>query len=130
MFELHGSVHRNICQTCGAVYSAEWICSREPVGTPRACPVLPRGAVVTSSPMLVLYEEPLDEYVLTGAVAAIAAADALIVGGTSLVMYPAARPYAILYRRYAGHMQPCSTDRDANADLLISCDIARPRLRS
>ena len=75
-------------------------------------------------PDVVLYEEPLDEYVLTGAVAAIAAADALIVGGTSLVVYPAAG----LTRYFTGDtLAICSlapTDQDANADLLISCDIA------
>ena len=88
VFELHGSVHRNICQSCGEVYSAEWICSREhedAAGVP-ACPAC--GGRI--KPDVVLYEEPLDEHVLTGAVAAIAAADALIVGGTSLVVYPAA----------------------------------------
>lgn len=88
VFELHGSVHRNICQSCGAVYSAEWICSREhedAAGVP-VCPAC--GGRI--KPDVVLYEEPLDEHVLTGAVAAIAAADALIVGGTSLVVYPAA----------------------------------------
>ena len=78
VFELHGSVHRNICQSCGAVYSAEWICSREhedAAGVP-ACPAC--GGRI--KPDVVLYEEPLDEHVLTGAVAAIAAADALIKG--------------------------------------------------
>lgn len=122
VFELHGSVHRNICQTCGAVYSAEWICSREhedAAGVP-VCPAC--GGRI--KPDVVLYEEPLDEYVLTGAVAAIAAADALIVGGTSLVVYPAAG----LTRYFTGDtLAICSlapTDQDANADLLISCDIA------
>ena len=74
VFELHGSVHRNVCQTCGAVYSAEWICSREhedAAGVP-VCPAC--GGRI--KPDVVLYEEPLDEHVLTGAVAAIAAADA------------------------------------------------------
>ena len=122
VFELHGSVHRNICQSCGAVYSAEWICSREhedAAGVP-ACPAC--GGRI--KPDVVLYEEPLDEHVLTGAVAAIAAADALIVGGTSLVVYPAAG----LTRYFTGDtLAICnlaSTDQDANADLLISCDIA------
>ena len=122
VFELHGSVHRNICQSCGAVYSAEWICSREhedAAGVP-ACPAC--GGRI--KPDVVLYEEPLDEHVLTGAVAAIAAADALIVGGTSLVVYPAAG----LTRYFTGDtLAICNlapTDQDANADLLISCDIA------
>ena len=122
VFELHGSVHRNICQSCGAVYSVEWICSREHVdaaGVP-VCPAC--GGRI--KPDVVLYEEPLDERVLTGAVAAIAAADALIVGGTSLVVYPAAG----LTRYFTGDtLAICNlapTDQDANADLLISCDIA------
>ena len=122
VFELHGSVHRNICQSCGAVYSAEWICSREhedAAGVP-VCPVC--GGRI--KPDVVLYEEPLDERVLTAAVAAIAAADALIVGGTSLVVYPAAG----LTRYFTGDtLAICNlapTDQDANADLLISCDIA------
>ena len=122
VFELHGSVHRNICQSCGEVYSAEWICSREhedAAGVP-ACPAC--GGRI--KPDVVLYEEPLDEHVLTGAVAAIAAADALIVGGTSLVVYPAAG----LTRYFTGDtLAICNlapTDQDANADLLISCDIA------
>lgn len=122
VFELHGSVHRNVCQTCGAVYSAEWICSREhedAAGVP-VCPAC--GGRI--KPDVVLYEEPLDEHVLTGAVAAIAAADALIVGGTSLVVYPAAG----LTRYFTGDtLAICNlalTDQDANADLLISCDIA------
>ena len=122
VFELHGSVHRNICQACGAVYSAEWICARDhedAAGVP-VCPVC--GGRI--KPDVVLYEEPLDERVLTGAVAAIAAADALIVGGTSLVVYPAAG----LTRYFTGDtLAICNlapTDQDTNADLLISCDIA------
>ena len=116
VFELHGSVHRNICQSCGAAYPVEFV--RDSGGVPRcAC-----GGIV--KPDVVLYEEPLDEHVLTGAVAAIAAADALIVGGTSLVVYPAAG----LTRYFAGDtLAICNlapTDQDANADLLISCDIA------
>ena len=122
MFELHVSVHRNFCQSCGAVYSAEWICARgheDAAGVP-VCPAC--GGRI--KPDVVLYEEPLDEHVLTDAVAAIAAADALIVGGTSLVVYPAAG----LTRYFTGDtLAICNlapTDQDANADLLISCDIA------
>ena len=122
VFELHGSVHRNICQACGAVYGAEWICAREhedAAGVP-VCPAC--GGRI--KPDVVLYEEPLDERVLTGAVTAIAAADALVVGGTSLVVYPAAG----LTRYFTGDtLAICNlapTDQDANADLLISCDIA------
>ena len=114
--ELHGSVRRNHCMKCGKSYGLEFITSAD--GVPRcSC-----GGIV--KPDVVLYEEPLDEHVLTGAVAAIAAADALIVGGTSLVVYPAAG----LTRYFTGDtLAICNlapTDQDANADLLISCDIA------
>ena len=116
VIELHGSVRRNHCMKCGKSYGLEFITSAD--GVPRcSC-----GGIV--KPDVVLYEEPLDEHVLTGAVAAIAAADALIVGGTSLVVYPAAG----LTRYFTGDtLAICNlapTDQDANADLLISCDIA------
>ena len=123
VFELHGSVHRNICRDCGATYGAEWICAREhedAYGVP-VCPAC--GGPI--KPDVVLYEEPLNERVLTGAIEAIAEADALIVGGTSLVVYPAAG----LTRYFNGDtLAICNlspTEQDANADLLISCDIAR-----
>ena len=96
VFELHGSVHRNICQSCGAVYSAEWICSREhedAAGVP-ACPAC--GGRI--KPDVVLYEEPLDEHVLTGAVAAIALR----------VTLPAIRwPFAILLPPIRMQMPTC-----------------------
>ena len=116
VLELHGSVLRNHCLRCGKFYGVEAVA--ESTGIPRCtC-----GGVI--KPDVVLYEEPLDEHVLTGAVAAIAAADALIVGGTSLVVYPAAG----LTRYFTGDtLAICNlapTDQDANADLLISCDIA------
>ncbi len=123
VFELHGSVHRNICQHCGHVYDADWILSRTHEGE-RGVPVCPEcgGAI---KPDVVLYEEPLNEAVLTGAVEAIEQADALIVGGTSLVVYPAAG----LTRYFAGDklviINRDPTPQDRNADLLISCDIAQ-----
>ena len=123
VFELHGSVHRNICQRCGAVYDAAWVCAREHEDA-RGVPVCPAcGGPI--KPDVVLYEEPLDERVLAGAIEAISRADALIVGGTSLVVYPAAG----LIRYFKGdELAICNlapTEQDANADLLISCDIAR-----
>ena len=123
VFELHGSVERNICQRCGAVYPAEQMVSRELEdgdGIPqcRAC-----GGLI--KPDVVLYEEPLDDEVLSGAIQAIVQADALIVGGTSLVVYPAAG----LTRYFQGDtlaiINRDATPQDASADLLISCDIAQ-----
>lgn len=123
VFELHGSVHRNICQRCGAVYSAEQVVSREledENGIPRCSTC--GGAV---KPDVVLYEEALDQSVLEGAIYAIAHADLLVIGGTSLVVYPAAG----LIQYFGGDaiviVNRDPTPQDATADVLISCDIAR-----
>ena len=122
VWELHGSVHRNICQRCGAVYDAAWVLDRShdnEDGVP-FCPTC--GGRI--KPDVVLYEEPLSERVIEGAVGDIASADALIVGGPSLVVYPAAG----LIRYFSGDelciVNRDPTPQDADADLLISCDIA------
>ena len=82
VFELHGSVHRNHCLKCGKFYTAEDI--EKSTGVPRCtC-----GGLI--KPDVVLYEEGLDQKCLMGAIQAIAQADLLIVGGTSLTVYPAA----------------------------------------
>ena len=118
VFELHGSVHRNICQSCGAVYSAEWICSREhedAAGVP-VCPAC--GGRI--KPDVVLYEEGLDEKTLYRAVEYIQEADVLIIAGTSLAVYPAAG----LVRYYRGHklvvINKTPLDRGLGADLVIT----------
>ena len=122
VFELHGSVHRNVCQRCGQTYDAAWIMAREHEDA-RGVPVCPlcRGEI---KPDVVLYEEPLDDNVVNGAVDAISRADMLIIGGTSLVVYPAAG----LTRFFNGDklviINRDPTPQDRNADLLISCDIA------
>ena len=80
--ELHGSVLRNYCTRCGKFHSAEFV--KEAAGIPRCdC-----GGIV--KPDVVLYEEGLDEQTIEASVASIAAADMLIVLGTSLTVYPAA----------------------------------------
>jgi len=82
VYELHGSVRRNYCMQCGKYHSLEDVKSM--AGIPRCeC-----GGIV--KPDVVLYGEGLDENVVTGAVNAIASADAMIIAGTSLVVYPAA----------------------------------------
>ncbi len=118
VLELHGSVHRNVCQRCGHTYSAEWVMGTE--GAPR-CPEC-GGAI---KPDVVLYGESLDERVLLASVEAISKADLLIVGGTSLVVYPAAG----LVNYFGGsrlvivNKQP--TPQDVSADLVCACDIAK-----
>lgn len=123
VYELHGSVHRNVCRSCGAVYDAAWIMARgheDARGVP-TCPVC-GGSI---KPDVVLYEEPLDEGVLTGAIEEISRADALVIGGTSLVVYPAAG----LTRYFGGDalaiVNRDATAQDGRADVLISCDIAQ-----
>lgn len=118
VWELHGSVHRNICRRCGAVYSAEWVLNTTGVPRCEKC-----GGEV--KPDVVLYEEGLDQRVIEGAVRAIANADLLIIGGTSLVVYPAAG----LVQYFRGdevvicNLQP--TSQDSAADLVLACDIAK-----
>lgn len=87
VYELHGSVLRNNCMECGKFYELDFIMDEANCvnGVPK-CPVC--GGTI--KPDVVLYEEPLDDSVIRGAVNAIAQADTLIIGGTSLVVYPAA----------------------------------------
>ena len=118
MYELHGSTLRNYCVRCGKFYDVDFIA--ESTGVPRctAC-----GGIV--KPDVVLYEECLDEQTMAGAVAAIRRADTLIIGGTSLVVYPAAG----LIRYFRGrhlvviNMQPTAADR--SADLCIAKPIGQ-----
>lgn len=115
--ELHGSVHRNICQACGAVYSAEWV--MQTTGVPRCekC-----GGLV--KPDVVLYGEQLDERVLLASVKAIAAADLLVIGGTSLVVYPAAGLVNYFQGDAVVVVNREPTPADSDADLVCACDIA------
>ncbi len=83
VYELHGSVLRNYCMNCNEKYEADFIIKNNSIPRCEKC-----GGIV--KPDVVLYEEPLDARVLDRAVNAISAADTVIVGGTSLVVYPAA----------------------------------------
>ena len=118
VLELHGSVRRNICRRCGAVYSAEWVMEQEGVPVCEEC-----GGEV--KPDVVLYEEALNQRILSESVRAIERADLMVIGGTSLVVYPAAG----LVNYFRGkhlvivNMQP--TPQDAFADLVCACDIAK-----
>ncbi len=118
VYELHGSVHRNYCTKCRAFYGVDFIQAGE--GVP-LCPVC--GGVV--KPDVVLYEEGLDQDTVEGAVRAIAGADVLIVGGTSLVVYPAAG----LINYYRGNrlvlINRDPTPCDGQADLVIHDSIGK-----
>ena len=109
VYELHGSVLRNYCEKCGKFYDAEFMLRSD--GVPRCtC-----GGRV--KPDVVLYEEGLDNDTVSGAIRAIAQADMLIVGGTSLVVYPAAG----LIQYYGGDRLVVinKTELSAMADLTI-----------
>ena len=123
VFELHGSVHRNVCRRCGAVYSAEWILDRshdDAEGVPH-CPEC--GGLI--KPDVVLYGESLDNDVVEGAIEAIADADLLIIGGTSLVVYPAAGLVQYFRGDHIAIVNKQPTPQDRAADLVCACDIAR-----
>ena len=111
VYELHGSVHRNYCEKCGKFHSFEFILNS--TGVPRCeC-----GGTV--KPDVVLYEEGLDQATIQGAVQAIADADVLIIGGTSLNVYPAAG----LINYYRGSklvlINKSAVARDLTAGLVI-----------
>lgn len=116
VYELHGSVMRNNCMRCHRFYDLDYLLdeSHRADGVP-ICPVC--GGII--KPDVVLYEEGLDENTIVGAIEAIGAADTLIIGGTSLVVYPAAG----FIRYFRGNnlvlinKQP--TPYDSNADLVI-----------
>lgn len=115
VLELHGSVLRNYCERCGASYSAEFILHSESV------PACECGGSI--KPDVVLYEEGLDQKTLSDAVRYIREADVLIVGGTSLAVYPAAG----LLDYYRGNklvlVNKTPTPRDSIADLVVKGSI-------
>ena len=117
VYELHGSVLRNYCIDCHEFYDDSYIINVDGIPKCEKC-----GGVV--KPDVVLYEEGLDQDVIDGAVRAIETADTLIIGGTSLVVYPAAG----LIRYFRGKnlvlINKSVTSADENADLVIHDDIA------
>ena len=119
VFELHGSVHRNYCMRCGRFYSLEEIMQMP--GVPRcSC-----GGII--KPDVVLYEEALDSAVLEGALRAIAECDLLIIGGTSLAVYPAAglvRQLPRFAKLVVINKTPTPSDSAADLVLHESIDLA------
>lgn len=116
VLELHGSVLRNYCESCGKSFPVKYVLEADGVPHCDAC-----GGRV--KPDVVLYEENLDMDVMEAAVNYISRADMLIIGGTSLVVYPAAG----LLRYYQGHklvlVNKSNTSYDSRADLVINENI-------
>ena len=111
VLELHGSVHRNFCMQCGAFYSLDQILEQQGV------PYCTCGGII--KPDVVLYEEMLDDAVLEQAVQYISQADTLIVGGTSLAVYPAAGLLRYFHGDTLVVINLSPTPADNRADLLI-----------
>ncbi len=115
VIELHGSTLRNYCMSCGKKYSLEDVIKSD--GVPKC------SCGGTIRPDVVLYEESLDEYVIERAIRSISEADVLIIGGTSLSVYPAAG----FIRSFAGSqlvlINKSATSFDNNADLLITAGL-------
>lgn len=112
VYELHGSVHRNYCMKCHKFYSAEDIMAIDGI------PYCECGGVI--KPDVVLYEEGLDDNVWDGAYSAIKNADVLIVGGTSLVVYPAAGLVGIYKGNKLVLINKSETSYDNEATLVIN----------
>ena len=111
VYELHGSVHRNYCTKCGKFFDAEYIKAAE--GVPKCeC-----GGVI--KPDVVLYEEPLDDRTVNGAVKAIRNCDTMIIAGTSLKVYPAAGLINYFSGKHLVLINLEQTNADSLADLAI-----------
>lgn len=117
VLELHGSVLRNNCMKCGKFYDAEYIMNSKDI------PRCTCGGTI--KPDVVLYEEGLDDETITRSVRHIASSDVLIIGGTSLVVYPAAGLIDYFQGDHLVVINKSVTSRDRYADLVISDSIGK-----
>ncbi|MFC3750038.1 NAD-dependent protein deacylase [Paenibacillus sp. GCM10012306] len=113
VLELHGSIHRNYCMACARYYGLEQIMESKEV-VPR-CPDC--GGIIR--PDVVLYEEELDQIVLTESVEAIRGADLLLIGGTSLTVYPAASLITYFRGRHTVLLNGEPTPYDRQVNLIV-----------
>ena len=113
VLELHGSVLRNYCTRCGAFYDAEFVKSADGIPKCTQC-----GGTV--KPDVVLYEEGLDNDIMSRSINYIRNADVLIIGGTSLVVYPAAGLIDYFHGNKLVLINKGATARDAGADLVVT----------
>lgn len=117
VLELHGSIHRNYCERCHKFHDLEYIIESE--GVPKCdC-----GGIV--KPDVVLYEEGLDTETIQKAIYYISHAEVLIIGGTSLVVYPAAGMIDYFHGKHLVVINKAPTPRDQQADLLIQDSIGK-----
>jgi NAD-dependent deacetylase len=116
VYELHGSVLRNYCTGCHTFYDAEFRLNAQGIPLCTKC-----GAVI--KPDVVLYEESLDDSLITKSIQAISTADTLIIGGTSLIVYPAAGLINYFQGNHLILINKSTTSADNRADLVIHDDI-------
>lgn len=115
VWELHGSIHRNYCRKCGKFYDASYVKNAD--GVPRCeC-----GGLI--KPDVVLYEEGLDSGVIEHSIRAICEADTLIIGGTSLVVYPAAGFIDYFRGKNLVVINKSATAKEVRAELTIAAPI-------
>lgn len=111
VMELHGSIHRNYCEKCGKFYSVEYVVKSDKV------PKCECGGTV--KPDVVLYEEGLDYEIMQKTVSYISKADVMIIGGTSLAVYPAAGFIDYFRGRHLVVINMDPTSREVDADIVI-----------
>lgn len=111
VWELHGSIHRNYCMNCGKSHPLQAILDSSDI------PRCECGGII--KPDVVLYEEGLDDTIVSGAIRAIAESDLLIVGGTSLAVYPAAGLLQYFQGKHLALINKSPTPLDKNADLVL-----------
>lgn len=116
VLELHGSIHRNYCTKCGKFFDAAYVKNSDGIPVCDDC-----GGLI--KPDVVLYEEGLDNQTVSDAVHAISHADVLIIGGTSLAVYPAAGMIDYFRGKHLILINRSSTPRDGQADLIINDSI-------
>lgn len=117
VYELHGSIHRNYCRQCGKFYDASY------VKNAKGIPVCECGGLI--KPDVVLYEESLDSATIQKSVRAIQMADTLIIGGTSLLVYPAAGFIDYFNGRHLVVINKSETARTVGAKLTIQAPIGQ-----
>jgi len=115
VLELHGSIHRNYCMECGRFYDAAYVKNAEGI------PHCECGGMI--KPDVVLYEEGLDPEVIQKSIRVISEADMLIIGGTSLVVYPAAGFIDYFHGKHLVVINKSETARSVGADLTIAAPI-------
>lgn len=121
VFELHGSILRNFCMNCKKFYPVEFISESE--NSKDGIPHCDCGGIV--KPDVVLYEEGLNDNIVNGAIQSIKQADMLIIGGTSLVVYPAAGLIDYFNGKYIVLINKSQTMADNRADLIFHDSIGK-----